>query len=362
MSCVRKSRVCAMLTCMAVLTVAQMAEAQTTRARTFRAQTFKAQTFSQPATAYAILQQQGLRPAGATSTTIENDPVYRLQMRVKTANVKDANTDDSVKVSLGSLPGTWLDLSIDDRERGKTNLYDINLLNTGSNGVKIRDLRSLNISKTGSDGWCIETIELLVNGRVIYKTTFPGGQWLDNSKGLKRSLIIGSRALRANAKWKQYTSPGPSFLIKRLELEQRIESIIGHHIHADKRVKWGKLYGRGVEVSYVNSKTLHVDLDLMLDVKGLKSGLDFDFDILVSSRNGAIDLTVTNFKTRIGSKIYKAILAANGFLGGSDKGDLKRLITSQVRNSLGGRPVSVSTGDFTLTAKVTSAGDLRLGL
>ena len=184
---------------------------------------------------------------------------------------------------------------------------------------------------------------------------------LYESKGKKRTLVISSSKLRANAKWKQYTTPGPSLLIKRLELEQRIESIIGHHIHSDKRVKWGKLYGRGVEVSYKDSKTLHVDLDLMLDVKGVKSGLDFDFDIQVSSRNGAIDLTVTNFKTRIGSKIYKAILAVNGFLGGSNQGDLKRMINSQVRNSLGGRPISVSTGDYNLTAKVTSGGDVRLG-
>ncbi|QEG33763.1 PLAT/LH2 domain-containing protein [Bythopirellula goksoeyrii] len=351
MFCVSKSRVCTVLTCMAVLAGAQMAEAQTTLA----------QTFSRVATARAVGPQRGGRRGGATSTSIENEPVYRVQMRVKTANVKDAGTDDAVEVRLGSLPATWLDLAINDRERGQTDLYDISLLNVGNRGVMIRDIRNLNISKTGSNGWCIETIELLVNGRVIYKTTFPGGQWLDNSKGKSPTLLIGTSGLRANAKWKEFTSPGPSLLIKRLELEQRIESIIGHHIHADKRVKWGKLYGRGVEVSYKDSKTLHVDLDLMLDVKGLESGLDFDFDIQVSSRNGAIDLTVTNFETRIGSKIYKAILAANGFLGGSNQGDLKRMITSQVQNSLGGRPVSVSTGDYNLTAKVTSAGDVRLG-
>ncbi len=53
MYCVRKSRVCAMLTCMAVLSVPQMAEAQTTRAQTFR----------RVATDRAVRPQRGTPPS-----------------------------------------------------------------------------------------------------------------------------------------------------------------------------------------------------------------------------------------------------------------------------------------------------------
>ena len=56
-------------------------------------------------------------------------------------------------------------------------------------------------TKTGSDGWAIESLELIVNGRVIYQTTFPGGRWLDNSKGKTRTLVIPGYWLRTNPKW-----------------------------------------------------------------------------------------------------------------------------------------------------------------
>ena len=106
MFCVSRTRVCAMLTCLAVLAVAQMAEAQTFR----RAAVFR-----------VVRPQQRSVPRQSTRAAIENVTVYRAQLRVKTANVKDANTDDAVMVRLGNMPGTWLDLSIDDRERGRTN-------------------------------------------------------------------------------------------------------------------------------------------------------------------------------------------------------------------------------------------------
>lgn len=78
--------------------------------------------------------------------------MYRAQLRVKTANVKHAGTNDAVMVRLGSLPGTWLDVATNDRERGRTNLYDIGLFTERKRGVIIRDIQALNISKTGSDG------------------------------------------------------------------------------------------------------------------------------------------------------------------------------------------------------------------
>jgi hypothetical protein len=281
---------------------------------------------------------------------------------VKTANVKDAGTDDAVMVRLGNMPGTWVDLAINDRERGQTNLYDLGQLKVGNRAAMIRDIRTLTISKTGSDGWSIESLELIVNGRAIYRSAFPGGRWLDNSKGKTRRLLITSTKLRTNSRWELYKSTFPSLTISRLEMEQRVESIIGHHIHTDKRIQWGKLHGRGVEVSYKDSKTLQVDLDLMVDVPGPNVSLDVDFDIRITTRNGAIDLTVTNLKSRIASNLHKAILAANGFAGGTSRAALEKKINEQVRRSLGGRPISVSTGKLKLSAKVTSGGDVRLGL
>jgi hypothetical protein len=284
-----------------------------------------------------------------------------VRLRVKTANVKDANTDDSVMVRLGNGPGTWIDSSIDDHERGRTYTYDLIPQTIGNRAMKIRDIRSLKISKTGSNGWCIQWIELIVNGRVIFRTAFPGGHWLDNSNGKLRTLSINSLKLRTNSRWELYKSPNPNPVIPRLELEQRIESIFGHHLHSKEQITWGKRSGRGVEVSYKNSETLHVDLDLKIVVKRFPdAGLDVDFDIVVRSRNGRIEMTVTNLESRVSSKAHRALLAANGFLGGTNSAELARSITRQIRQTLGGRPVSVSTGNLDLTVLVTAGGNVVL--
>jgi hypothetical protein len=150
-------------------------------------------------------------------------------------------------------------------------------------------------------------------------------------------------------------------VIPRIELEQRIESIIGHYIHNVKQIRWGKLSGRGVEVSYKNAETLHVDLDLKIAIsKFPDAALDVDFDIKITSRNGAIDLTVMNIQSRVTSKVHRAVLAANGFAGGTKAAGLNRMITKQIRQSLGGRPISVSTGNLNLGVYINSQGDVVL--
>lgn len=250
---------------------------------------------------------------------------------------------------------------MDDHERGRSYLYDLVLLNAGSQGLKIRDITQLEISKTGSNGWCIESLELIANNRVIYQKTFSGGQWLDNSKGKQPKLVISSRSLRANAKWRAFKSPRPSGVIKRIELEQRIESIIGHYIHADKKVQWGKLSGRGVEVTQKDAQTVHVDLDLKAVVKYFPdAAVDVDFDIRITTRRGAIDLQILNFKPRITSRPHKALLAVNGFFGGTNKSQLQRSIREEIQRNLAGRALSVSTGELNLVSMVNHSGDVIL--
>ncbi|MCR9117031.1 MAG: hypothetical protein NXI22_08830, partial [bacterium] len=124
------------------------------------AQTFRRIELNRIDATRVIRPPRRTTPPSTASSNFENDTVYRAQLRVKTANVKNAGTDDPVMARLGSVPGTWLDVATDDRERGRTNLYDIGLFNVGNRGVAIRDIRSLTISKTGSDGWNIESLEL----------------------------------------------------------------------------------------------------------------------------------------------------------------------------------------------------------
>ena len=69
-----------------------------------------------------------------------------------------------------------------------------------------------------------------------------------------------------------------------------------------------------------------------------------------------------NLKSRITSKVNKAIFFTRGLLRYPDRPALEKKITDQIRRSLGGRPISVSTGNRKLSVKVTSGGDVRLGL
>lgn len=347
MTCLRKLPVYASLALMTVLAVAPMAGAQTAQkkyAKILKGTNAKVFKIDSP-----------------TRSSPENDMLYRVQVRVKTANRKDAGTDDPVKVRINGAEGTWIDSAVDDHERGRSYLYDLVLLNAGSQGLKIRDITQLEISKTGSNGWCIESLELIVNNRVIYQKTFTGGQWLDNSKGKQPKFVISSRSLRANAKWKAYKSPLPSGVIKRTELEQRIESIIGHYIHADKKVQWGKLSGRGVEVTQKDNQTIHVDLDLKGVVKYFPdAAIDVDFDIQITTRKGAIDLQILNFTPRITSRPHKALLAVNGFFGGTNKSQLQRSIRNEIQRNLASVALSIPTGDRELVALVNHSGDLVL--
>ena len=71
---------------------------------------------------------------------------------------------------------------------------------------------------------------------------------------------------------------------------------------------------------------------------------------------------MVNFKPKITSKLNKALLAVSGLFGGKNHDYLKKKIKEQVRLSLGAGPISVSTGNLTLRAKVTPQGDVRLTL
>ena len=347
MSCLKQILSCALLTCMTVLAATSMAGAQTANEKYSKL--------------FMTTQQKVYKINSPTRTSAENDVLYRVQFRVKTANRKDAETDDSVKVRINGAQGTWIDSSVDDHERGRSYLYDLVLLNSGSQGLRIRDITQLEISKTGSNGWCIESLELIVNNGVIFQKSFPGGQWLDNSKGKQPKLVISSRTLRAHRKWRTFRSPTPSPVIKRAELEQRIESLIGDFIHFDKKIKWGKLSGRGVEVTYKNAQTVHVDLDLKADINNFPdAAVDVDFDIKITSRRGAIDLQVLNFKARVTSKLHRAVLAVKGFFGGTNRTKLERSINNEIKRHFAGQAISVSTGSFDVSVLVNSSGDVIL--
>ena len=90
-------------------------------------------------------------------------PIWRLQVRFITANVGDANTDDSMKVELNGANRTWLDSGRDDHERNSDETFDLR-----TEGINtLADIDFFRVEKGGSDGWAIGQIQLLVNDVAI---------------------------------------------------------------------------------------------------------------------------------------------------------------------------------------------------
>lgn len=218
----------------------------------------------------------------------EESLVFRAEIEIKVADCKDAGTDDGVNVQLNDNNLTWLDYGRDDLERNRLYAYDLVPIRN------IQDITMLRVAKTGSDGVAIESLALRINGIPIFRKNF-GRHWLDNEKNHSTQLTIDSQELRNNSSWIDFPALVlPPFFLPRVELESRIESLVGHTIHG-QQLYWGHLHGRAVEVSRTDSSTIHVDLDLAASVPVIwDPEVDVDFDIRFACNGGQISLTVMN--------------------------------------------------------------------
>lgn len=233
--------------------------------------------------------------APQTFATIDGRGVSRAQLRVRTANVEDAGTDDSVHASLKDNNGTWLDYGRDDRERGDEFTYEL-LLTDLSTGIRdLSDINDIYLFKTGSDGWCIESLALLIDGVEIYNQYFGATsstcRWLDNENGHENYYVVGRDMLRAHPLWQTYQQPIPSTRLLRTDLVDRIEGIVGDIIHEDIWVDsavymgtvdpyWGTLHdGYAVQVSKKDNQAVHVSFNLGVDIPGPDLDVDLAFDL-----------------------------------------------------------------------------------
>lgn len=236
--------------------------------------------------------------------------IYRAQLRVKTANISDAGTDDKIRVRLNAAPGgltvpfgnvTVMDYGQDDFERQDDFLYDLEL--TGI--VNSSDITLLSISKNGSDGLCIESIELLLNNVSVFDQDFSNTgdkcHWIDNEGGHSNIYSVSHESLRAHPGW-QGLGPTIQLSIDRDEIESRIEGLIGHLFSSIDDAKWGDRHGRAwVEASYRNDKRVSVDLDMEGEVPyWFNADVDIDFDATVGFKEEdgewKFELTVSNLE------------------------------------------------------------------
>ena len=245
-------------------------------------------------------------PKFTKPVNFDDVPVYRLQIIFSTANVKDAGTDDPVYVQLNpDMPPYYLDYGIDDRERNKVNAYDI----VEPTVRFVRDIKQLNITKVGNDGWAITKIEMKVNGYTIFTKTYTK-HWIDGNDGDQPVLNFSSAELRNNGKWNYSAAPNiyiPPLTIPKKDLVSMVEGFVGNYIRyiPNEDVQWGSkggintIWGDAVEASYRNSQTLTFDLDLQVAKNGPNPELDIDFDLVVTCSNGKVVLNIQNAKANI---------------------------------------------------------------
>ena len=248
--------------------------------------------------------------------------VNRIQLKVKTNTIKNAPTDSPVWVKLTSKDNRYyLNNPGNDREKGKTDIYDI----LSPSISTIGDIKMIELGMAGSDGWNFTEITLVVNGRTIYSKKFSkAGQWIDlGSKKHPGSYKVGTKTLRKSKNWRYNTYTKRIYrtplTIPLSTMISFVESTVGNSLYNFKEISWGKKYGKDyVEARRINSNTLRFDLDLEYNLKGLPNlEIDVDFDLKFICRNGVIVTRVINYKSKAkGASKYIAdqIKGFNDFL------------------------------------------------
>jgi hypothetical protein len=248
--------------------------------------------------ATCIVVASTLWPLTASAAPSENMTIWRAQIRLVTGNGNlHADTDDDIQVSLNDNNRTWLDYGRNDFEVVDDFTYDLTLTNLRT----VSDIQYLAIQKTGTDGWCVDHVTLLINNQPIYYRSFRTDtalcRWVDADDGHSPSLTFSGTTLRSHALWRDYAAPARPERLTRAELQSRVEASVGNWIERhDSDYKWGNLYGsRYVESMVVDTRTLRFDLDMTAILNNRPDGeFDVDFDARFSCADGRLSVALLN--------------------------------------------------------------------
>jgi len=254
------------------------------------------------------------------TTDGRDNKVWRVQVEVTTSHVSKANTNDGIWVRLNTSSAsyephgnfTWMDYSTNDFERNMVQRFDLNL-----SGISdMSDINRIYFGKSGSDGWCMKDMKLIVNDIEVFEKSFSseasGCHWMDNDNGNSNYYYIGRSEIRNHPKWMAYSQDGALWLLSAFgisaeAMEERIEGIVGHMMH-NEPLYWGFIYGEAVSVTHGcpgstgECNKVHVDLDMgaspsILGIPLPNLGVDVDFDLNFQCTGGNLNIWTSNFTT-----------------------------------------------------------------
>ena len=289
--------------------------------------------------------------------SFEDVAVWRLQLRVKTSGYENANSDSELQVQFRNNTSSiyYLDNGGDDREKNKTDVYDI----IDPNIRTMRDIHFMKFTIKGNDGWCFSKIELLVNGAPIpvFRKSFSGKKCIDKDSNHGATYRISGSQLRSSPTWKHLNTNRaiwlPPSIIKRRTLENMVESYVGHLMNADPNMKKNDLeYGykhgsRYVEATKKAKNKLHFDLDLKSHY-GIDFEVDVDFDLVIKCENNKLVLSAESVKGEADIPILSSILNVFG--------------SCLLKMKMGNFSFGNANLPFCPRVNVTNSGDVTLSL
>jgi len=246
---------------------------------------------------------------------LKDPPIWDIQVRLKTGNEKNADTDDNVYVQFNTKANSkvFLDRLKNDYEKGNNDWYHV----VGGGVTKLSDINRLVVGMEGTDGWCFSRAVIKINeGPTLATLTPPGGacKWLDDN-GKIRFIPRGNKfTLSSQDKHRAIRLPNI------IQLRKKIEAAIGDSIGKIPGLSWSrKLPEREVLVLTLDGNTTHVvalftykrKIDMPVYLGGgsekVTAGLTLKFDVGVNSSK---NITITN------PKLKHTYVSVSGFRGG----------------------------------------------
>jgi hypothetical protein len=274
-------------------------------------------------------------------------PVFRAQLRVTTANVNHAGTNDDVFVKLNGRDEirniTWLDYAQDDFERGDSFVYDLTLNDSSSKCTEnkqcddigvLGDIGNIEIGKQGGDAWCIAGLQLIINGTNVFERHMSPCIWLDPPKH-PSSLTFSYLDLRRDPGWQRNTRLIiPPLKYSNAALTSLIQTHVAQILHGTRQY-WGSnpLFNRPVVIARNSDSSIFVYLNLAHDLSHLP---DFDIDVFFNIQLGCTcewDDSAGKGTSRMVLSLTDLQLYARGAPGGDILNYLRPLFEKQFQRA-----------------------------